>query len=514
MSSEVIARRQELLRRRKQQANLSSDEGPAVRHEPGVPSPLSRPQRRMWTTYELDPGSVAYNVGVAVDLDGPLNSEALLAALEAVVARHDVLRSVFGTGEDGEPTQVAVAPGEGPAGRTDVETHDLRELPADRIEAETDAIARRTAELPFDLRTAAPLRVRLIRRAAAVHTLVVVVHHIAWDDASSGVFFGELMTAYRQITAGGRPDTARGPQYVDVAGAASGSTAEGRRFWRDELDPRPEPLELPLLHGHLERAGERGHEQSRVLRPGTAELVRSVAREHSASAFMVVLAGVAALVHRYTGAEDLLVGAPVVNRDVPGGDAVIGYLGNTIPLRVRVAPGDTGTELVNRMRETCLRAYAYADVELDEIVREAPGHDGGPLFDLVLSLRTSVLAPFADAGLTARRRPLFSGAARFALTLAVELGVDAVTVESNYPAAPQADPLVGAMLAHLDSVLHGLLIRPDRAVADLAVLDDAERAARTTGPVPERVPAPLVPELLASRAAERPDAVAVTFAGT
>ncbi|MEU5692039.1 amino acid adenylation domain-containing protein [Actinosynnema sp. NPDC020468] len=486
--ADIDTLRRELVRRRLAERDLA--ESPAAVEVRPDRSPTAG-QRRMWSLQQLDPLSVGYNVRIAVDLTGPLDPGAMAAAVRSVVARHDVLRTTYRMGEDGEVVQV---------GHADLPpVLDVRALPA----AEVDGACRDLAGRPFDLAVDSPLRVGVFTTGPDTATLVVVAHHIAWDDATSAIFFGELMAHYA------RPDVTPPParQIADLVLPRASSPD----FWRDALAAPPEPLELPWP-----RAATSGVDQQRALRPGAAARVRELARADGASTFMVLLAAVTALLHRYTGSRDLVVGAPVVNRDLPGGDEVVGYLGNTIPLRMRVEDGDTFTDLLARAKRVCLAAYAHQDVDLDDVTRAVdPGRTRGDagLFDVVLSLRTPVLDSFRQAGFTAARRHVPGPDARFALTLAVETDGDDLTAEANHPDAPHAVELVARLLGHLDLVLDRASAEPGTPVEALPVLTDDERA-RLAGwnDTAARVPEPLLPELFARQVAATPDARALLTA--
>ncbi|GLZ42190.1 non-ribosomal peptide synthetase [Actinokineospora sp. NBRC 105648] len=501
--ADIDTLRRELLRRRLAERQLA--ETPAAARPPAAARRergLTAGQRRMWSLQQLDPLSVGYNVRIAADLVGPLDVDALAGAVRAVVARHDILRTTYQMVDDGDVVQVAhadLAPV--------LDLRDLTGLPEGARESEVDRVCRELGGAPFDLAVDSPLRVGVLTTGPNSTTVVVVAHHIAWDDATTAVFFGELLELYA------RPDAVLPParQFTDLAGDSPG-TAEGLTFWRDALADPPEPLELPLLG-----QAESGVDQQRPLRPGTAARVRALAKADGASTFMVLLAAVTALLYRYTGARDLVIGAPVVNRDFAGGAEVVGYLGNTIPLRTRVEDGDTFADLLARAKRTCLAAYAHQDVDLDDVARAVdPGRGRGDagLFDVVLSLRAPVLEPFRQAGFAAVRRHVPGPDARFALTLAVETDGDDLAVEANHPATPHGTALVAQLLGHLDLLLDTVLAAPGTLVTDLPVLTDDERARlRAWNDTVAEVAEPLLPALFARQVVSTPDARAVLAAG-
>ncbi|WP_235497992.1 non-ribosomal peptide synthetase [Frankia sp. R43] len=486
-----------------------------------VARPLSAGQRRMWSLQNLDPTTTGYNVRIALDLTGPVRAEAIAAAASAVVARHDILRTTYRMGDDGAVRQV-VHPLLAPL----VERIDLTGLPAGERATRAGELCTALAATPFDLAADSPLRIGLYRTGADALTLIVVAHHIAWDDSTTTIFFGELV-AFLQDPAAVLPPP---PQHADLALAPAPSPRAGLEFWRETLNPAPERLILPELTGTARAAG--GTDQTFALGARMAARVRDSARESGATSFMVLLAAVAVLLRRYGGARDLVIGVPVVNRDLPGGDQVIGYLGNTVPLRMRVEGTETFAELVAQARQVCLASYAHQDVDLDDIGRAAdPERTRGDaaLFNVVLSLRASVLDPFRAVGLRAHRRPVPGDDARFDLTLAVETDGDAMSVEANHPRTDAARELVARMLGHLDRILDVALTWPDRALHTVDLLSDEERHQllvawnNTATTAPAGAPgtpghgapgeAVLLPARVAAQAAATPDAPAVLADG-
>ncbi|MCM3923404.1 amino acid adenylation domain-containing protein, partial [Frankia sp. AiPs1] len=470
--------------------------------------PLSAGQRRMWSLQHLDPSTTGYNVRLALDLTGPVRADALRAAAEAVVARHDVLRTTYRMDGAGQVVQV-VHPVLAPV----VDQRDLTDLPAGERSTRAGELCAALAATPFDLSTDSPLRLGLFTTGPQALTLIVVAHHIAWDDSTTAIFFGELVALLPEPSV----VLPAAPQFADVAlRPATEDPAAGLAFWRDVLTPLPEPLVLPELTAADRGSG--GVDQTRMLGAGMAARLRDAAREHRASTFMILTAAVAVLLRRYGGARDVVIGVPVVNRDVDGGAEVVGYLGNTIPLRLRLADADTFAAVVAQARRVCLAAYVHQDVDLDDIARAADperARGDAALFGIVLSLRASMLEPFRAVGLTARRRHVPGDDARFDLTLAVEIDGDTVTVEANHPSTDPARALVARLLGHLDRLLDLVLARPDVVLRDVELLSDTERdqllvAWNDTA----AVPAPqLLPERFAAQATATPDAPAVLADG-
>lgn len=510
-ATSISERRRELVRRRLASAGLLQEPVVGDRAIPtGTQRPLSPGQQRMWSIQQLDPRTVGYNVTLAVDISGEIDPGLLGRALNSVVARHDILRTTYRATDDGAVVQVV-----GDDLPPSYEQYDLRDLPATDRAVHVDSRARALAARPFDLAVDSPLRVAWISTGAKAGTLVVVAHHIVWDDATTAVFFGELMTAYRRSAGGdeARPERpAR--QFADVAAVGRPDDA-ALAFWRARLDPVPPLLDLPGLSGG---AGGPGQERTQPMAPGTGRRIREFARSEGVSVYMVLFAAVSALLYNSTGAREFLIGAPVVNRDFAGADEIIGYLGNTVPLRAEVDPAADFRSLLARCRTVCLESYAHQHVELDDIARVAGDkrvRDGGRLFDIVLSLRSSMLEPLRAAGFQAIRRHVAGTDARFALTLAVEIDGDDMSVEANYPAGRAADDLVAALLSQLDRLLGIALSNPVAAVHELGTLDPREldRVLRDWNDTAVPGEVRLLPDGLAARAMRAPEATAVTGPG-
>ncbi|RJO72370.1 amino acid adenylation domain-containing protein [Nocardia panacis] len=500
MSNETIDRRRELLRSRLRAQQLTAAEAGRPTRVPGAPVPLSPAQHRMWFVQRLDPADTTLNICVAYRLEGGLDSEALRAATAAVVARHEILRTTYHVGEDGAPYQVSRAEAELPW-----QEHDLTELPAESRERRLEVLARREFARPFDLSADVPLRATLVRTDARTYALILVVHHIAWDDESWPVFFTELNAAYRDQSL---PEIAA--QYADLATGDD----EDLTYWRDALTPLPERLELPSLRGtgSPSRTAER---RVRELPPELLDRVAELGRIHGATPFMVLLAGFQALVHRYTAATDFLVSVPVTNR--PGrAEALLGYFGNTVLLRAETDGAAGFDALVAVTRERCVGAFAHQGAGIDRVVREvgpdrAAGRDGmAQLVQLSFSVRGDANG-FDLPGVTATELPFGSAVAQEELGLMVVLdGADA-RVEATYLVDELDGAIVAQFLDHYAQFLESALAQPDRPLREIDVLGAGDRAALldlSCGPLVEESPTTLT-ALLQARAAATPDAIAV-----
>ncbi|BBX97158.1 non-ribosomal peptide synthetase [Mycobacterium lacus] len=498
-------RRRELLRSRIRESGMAATESAEQAAIcAGERYPLSTGQRRMWFLQTMDPDDVTLNICVAYRLTGAVDEARLRAAFDAVVARHAILRTTYGVDTEGEPYQVF-----SDDAQISWRTGDLTHLPEEDREARIGALARDEFGSPFDLTNELPLRIALIRTGTNEFVLLLVVHHICWDDDSWAVFFCDLSAAYN-CRQPGRP----APQFVavEVLETPGEPGIADLGYWADTLRPSPEPLPLPGLAPA--RPSRRARRRTRALPADLFGRVEDFARKRSATPFMVLLAAFGVLVRRYTGAEDFLVSVPVAQRRATA-EGAIGYFGNTLLLRIAARSTDTFTSVVDAVRETCLDGFAHQSVGIDRVVREVNpermGHDGmDQLVRLGFSMRKGA-SEFALDGVAVRRLELGAVAAHLPLALAIELDPEGVLAEFEYQTDALSSALVGQMLVHYIQLLDNALSAPEHRVTGLDMLGAGERAAVLAQSHGEVVatPATTMVAVLEKAAATSPDAVAL-----
>ncbi|WP_158678615.1 thioester reductase domain-containing protein [Streptomyces sulphureus] len=360
-------------------AGGAQPQAPAVRRadRPG-PAPLSFPQERLWFLAQLHPGSSYHNMVETLRLRGRLDRHALHRSLEQVVRRHDALRTVFDVHE-GEPRQTVLE--EQPL----VLTTDPDPVSEDRAVE----LLREESQGPFDLTTGPLIRFRLTPLGPQDHALAVTMHHLVGDGMSMGILFRELFALYGAHTGGPEPALPELPvRYTDFARwqrkLLRGEELRRRvDHWRTTLH---EPL--PTLDRLTDRPRRGSTSLRAISRPfalsaSVSQGLRNLARDRQATPFMVLLAGFKALVHRRTGDEDLVTGSVVHGRDHPEVEHLVGFFANTLALRTDLSGGPSFTELLERVRLTCLEAYAHRDTPFEAVAAELrPGRNGGdnPLF--------------------------------------------------------------------------------------------------------------------------------------
>ncbi len=477
--------------------------------------PCSFGQERLWVLHQLEPASPAFNMCAAVRLDGCLDVKALQRALDALVARHETLRtSLLRIG--GVLQQVVAADCAG----CPFEVVDLGGLAG---EAEVERLVREEAGRPFDLGTGPLLRVRLLRLGPADHVLLVTLHHIVADGWSVGVLLTEvsaLYGAFRQGRASPLPELA--VQYADFAvwqreRLAGAELERLLGFWRGELDAVPWSLALPGDRARPPVQSYRGGFVRFEVPEDVSRGIKRLARAEGATPYMVLLAVFEVLLFRYSGQGDFTVGTPVANRSRAEVEGLIGFFVNMVVLRAQVSREQSFRELVGRTRRRVLDALDHQELPFEKLVEALqPERDVSrtPLFQAMFVLENALEyeRPLGD-DLTMRVVEIPSGTAKYDLTLAMEESaagfVGSLEFSSDLFDAETAERMAG----HLRVLLGSVAADPDAAVGELELLPAGERRrlAEWNDTAAAFPAGRLVPELFAEQAARTPDAVAVVF---
>ncbi|MBD0321793.1 MAG: amino acid adenylation domain-containing protein, partial [Aldersonia sp.] len=499
-----------------------------ARERPGR-VPLSLAQQRMWFLNRLDPGSAAYNIPVAIRLTGRLDVVALRAAVADVVARHEVLRTVYPEIDGHGPAQVVLPPH-----RAGVQ------LDVEAISS-TD-VANRVAELAaseMDVTARVPLVVRLLELTDATDefVLVLVVHHVAADGSSLGPLTRDVMVAYDSRTRDEEPAWFPLPlQYADYAlwqrevlgdeDDPESLISQQIGYWTRALAGIPDQLELPTDRPRPAVQSFRG---GLVRFPIDADLHRElveVARAHDATLFMVVHAALAVLLARLSGTDDIAVGTPIAGRGEPELDDLIGMFVNTLVLRTEVDGDDSFTELLARVRDADLGAFGHADVPFErlvEVLNPARSQARHPLFQVGLSFQNLARTTFELPGLTVSSLDADRGISQFDLHLILTDSYD----DRNDPTGLDAGLTYAADLfdestartigQRLVRVLTAVAADPTARVGDVDLLDADERSrvleVWSAGQGGIDAGAKTLGGLFADRAELSPDAVAVVYEG-
>jgi amino acid adenylation domain-containing protein len=507
---------------------LRQDAGPSrARSELGPQlAPRSRPDRivpsfqqeQMWFVDALGGGGVRNNSTQALALRGPLDLDALRAALAEIVRRHEVLRTRL-VEQDGRVWQVVedeVA--------LEVPLVDLGSLPRAERDRRLAEVEREHLDRDFDLAVAPLVRPLVVRLAQDEHRLLWVVHHIAWDPGSRRVFLAELIPLYRAFAAA-EPAPLPPPalQYADYAAwqrdrVESANGERLRSFWRQQLRGL-EGFELPPDRPRPAERRFRGRRVSRVAGDGLLPGLRALGQQHNATVFMTLLAGLDALLHRCTRGDDVTVATAAMMRRNPELAALIGCFVNMTVLRVDVSNDPTVAELLDRVRRTVLDAFEHEELPFEKVV-EAVGPKRDPRRNPLFQIEFTTFAAEpggttgAGAGSELDVEVLYvpDDVSRFDLSvLAIEDG-DQLVLAVEYDTDLYEQATVEQLLARYELLLRGMLADPDAPVSALPLLS-AEEAGELLGPWADGGPAEpadaTLPELFAAAAAIRPDAPAV-----
>ncbi|HEY0553813.1 MAG TPA: amino acid adenylation domain-containing protein, partial [Thermoanaerobaculia bacterium] len=500
---------------------------PIVRVPRGASFPLSFSQERMWFLNRLDPGTSAYNLSRAVRLHGTLDIDLLGRCFTELVRRHETLRTVFAE-IDGRPVQVIRPPAP-----IDLELVDLRHLPPEAREAESRRRANEETARPFDLSRDPLIRATLLRlvegeAGAAEHALLLTLHHICSDGWSMGILIGELAALYRAFAAGeGSPLPELPVQYVDFSTwqrqVLAGEVLEAEKaYWSGKLSGSPPPpLLLPADRRRGAASGFQVGVGTIVLPADLATGLKGLSRRQSASLYMTLLAAWKLLLARVTGEEDVLLGAPIANRNRAEVEGLIGFFLNTLVLRTDTA-GDPGfQELLGRVRETCLGAFAHQDLPLEQVLKAAQGdRDGGRTspFQVMFLLQNVPGQAIEIPGLTfsvleSDQQAEELGTAIFEAGLTLVEQADGIVASITYNALLFDEPTILRLLDRYQRLLAGAVADPSRPIWDYELLGDAERRELLawSGAEAGRAGAQFLPvhRLFERRAEVDPEAVAV-----
>src|SRR5262245_36096743 len=449
---------------------------PLIRSDRTEKLPLSFAQQRLWFIDQLEPGSAAYNIPCAVRLSGRLNVEALQRALNEIVRRHEVLRTAFPS-KDGEPRQ---------------EVHEIVELPLVYIDLRRTNEAERQQNLQtvleeearrgFDLSSGPLIRLKLIEMTEDEHVLIVVMHHIVSDGWSIEIMVGEFSRLYEAFTQGQEsPLPELEVQYADYAvwqrQWLQGETLDTQlRYWREKLDGVA-VLELPTDRARPAVVDYRGSSEKIELSGELTQKLRQMSRREGVTLFMSLLAGFQALLTRYSGQEDIAVGTPIAGRNRGEIEGLIGFFVNTLVMRVNLGGNPTVKELLGRVRETALRAYAHQDVPFEKLVEEllperSLSHQ--PLFQVMFVLQNVPRETSSIRGISMKSEPMESRSAKFELELSIVEAGGEIHGALDYATELFDGWRIRRLLGHLEQALKGMTEDGNRRVMALQLMTEAE----------------------------------------
>src|SRR6185312_12591963 len=468
-------------------ASLRAGEGAELAAPPlepaarGVELPLSFAQERLWFLDRLEPGGALYNIPAAARLLGELDAAAVDAAVDEIVRRHEVLRTAFAEGSEGRPVQVIA-----PWRRRPLPVVDLSALPAGPREAVVRGLAQEEASRPFELAVSSMprmLRTALLRLQPGEHVLLVNFHHIAADGWSLGVFLRELGALYGAFAAGqASPLPSLKIQYADFAvwqrRWLQGEALERQlAYWRRTLADAPAVLELPADRPRPARRGARGAHRSFAIPPLLAADLAALAAREETTLFGVLLAGFQALLARWSGQDDVVVGSPVANRNRLETEPLIGFFVNTLVLRLDLSGDPDFRAALRRARQAVLGASEHQDLPFEKLVEElSPLRDARytPLFQVMFALQNTPAVNPELSGLTVESLKLGGDLTKFDLLLAVAEGEDGLAATCEYSADLFDAVTIERLVVRFETLLREVVKAPQERLSELPLLSPAE----------------------------------------
>nr|QEO74621.1 condensation domain-containing protein [uncultured bacterium] len=497
---------------------VAADHRPPLRPRAwGGPRALSFAQQRLWFLDQLEPDSPAYNIPTALRLEGRLRVDLLERCLEEIVRRHESLRTTFAIGPEQQPVQTVA-----PASGLSLSVEDLTATPEAQREAEALRLAALESQRPFDLHRGPLLRARLLRLSEREHVLLFTLHHIVSDGWSLGVMVRELTALYEAFSAG-RPSPLAPLeiQYADFAEWQRewlrGAALDGQLdYWRARLaDDEGAALELPADRPRPPVRSYRGGRMSFDVSAETTARLRALGRSEGTTLFMTLLAAWQALLTRYSGQETVSTGTPVAGRDSVETEALVGLFVNTLVMRTDLAGDPAFAELLGRVREVCLGAYAHGDVPFERLVGELHTErdtSRTPLFQVLFVLQNAPMPALELPGLKLTPIDFDNGVAKFDLTLSAEETAQGLKCTLGYSAELFEASTAARMAEHFRTLLDGVASDPSRRLSELPLLTEGERQQLLRGWNETRADYQrdvCLHQLFERQAASSPDAVAV-----
>ena len=482
--------------------------------------PLSFAQQRLWFLERLQPGSTAYSMLFGIRLSGTLDKGAFHSSLNEIVRRHEVLRTTFHE-KNGVPEQKISDHVELP-----VVEIDLRHLSVASKEGELQRERLMESERPLDLQAGPLLRVKLIQLDDYEHAVLMTMHHIVGDAWSTGVLIQEFSQLYQDYAAGKPPSLAPlAIQYADYA-AWQREWLQGDAldkqvgYWRKQL-AGVSTLELPLDRPRPPVMSQKAAILEVHLNPGLSAELRLLARREGVTLFMVLLAAWQLLLSRYSGQEDVAVGAPIAGRTRTEASSLIGFFVNTLVLRSQVSGQSSFRDLLRQVRQRSLEAYDHQDVPFEKLVEELqPERDltRQPFFQVMFGLQNTARQELQLPGLqlTALKQAEDSVATKFDLTLLVAENEQGIEGRLEYVPDLFDKSTVETLIRRWEFVLEQVAKDARRVIHQISLITESERAqliADWRGPDPESRREQTIADTVAIHASRRPDAVAVATAG-
>ncbi|PSM49202.1 non-ribosomal peptide synthetase [Chroococcidiopsis sp. CCALA 051] len=490
--------------------------------------PASFAQQRLWFLDRLFPGTSFYNVPTTVRLSGVLDLKALEESFNEIVRRHEILRTNFGV-QEGQPVQLITS-----HSKVFLKISDLQQLPASEREAAAQQAIAREIQQPFNLDRGSLLRVTLLQLDESEYVLVINLHHIVFDEWSIAILIRELELLYSAFSTGKpSPLPELSIQYADFAHWQrqwlQGEVLESQlSYWRSQLH-NLSVLEFESNRCRPKERGDRGAIKLLELPQDLSQALLALSHQEGVTLFMTLLAAFQVLLYRYTGQTDIAVGSPIANRNRRELEDLIGFFANSLVLRTDLSGNPSFRELLARVRQVTVEAYAHQDSPFEKLVEELhPERQGSrnPLFQVVFALQNAPIEQLTLPKLSLSSFKVETTTARFDLEFYLwecaenfrslwgdgwqqSEGLRGVLVYNTELFEPSA---IARMLTHFQMLLTGVVTDPDTNLADLPILSAAEQHQlvewnQTGRSYPERG----IHQLFELQVEQSPNAIAVSF---
>ncbi|MEH2068925.1 MAG: amino acid adenylation domain-containing protein [Nostoc sp.] len=505
-----------------QQQNLELSTPPILRRANDAELPLSFAQQRLWFLDQLQPLSAFYNVPVALRLVGTLEVAALQQSLIEIIHRHEALRTNF-IKVDGKPIQVIRGLGTEDWGLGIISVIDLTHLPTTEQEIALEQLLQQQAQRPFDLASESLLRATLVVLSQTEHALLVCMHHIVFDGWSVDVFVQELAALYNAYSQGQPSLLAPLPiQYADFAiwqrNWLQGDVLQSQlSYWQQQLANAPALLSLPTDRPRPSVQTFAGAYQQFALPIELTDRLVKLSQEQGCTLFMTLLAAYNTLLYRYTGQSDILVGTPIANRDRSEIEGLIGFFVNTLVMRSNLAGNPSFLQLLSRVREVALSAYAHQNLPFEMLVEALqPERDLSytPLFQVMFALQNASTSQVELTGLSVTPLLAEGATAKFDLSLLMQNTATGLVGFWEYNTDLFDASTIERMTSHFVTLLESIITNSEQQISQLPLLTQTEQQQLlvewndTSVDYPQDL---CIHQLFEEQVQLTPDAVAVVF---
>ncbi|OTA15175.1 Amino acid adenylation [Xenorhabdus vietnamensis] len=487
--------------------------------------PLSWTQQRLWFLAQLDPAAqTAYHMSVGLNLQGELNLNALQAALDRIVARHEILRTTIVTVEDEAQQTISNTVCGFP-----LIQEDFSQLSSELSEqqAAIEKVAHLEANHPFDFANGPLARGRLLKLAEDQHILLLTQHHIISDGWSVSVFMQELSTLYRAFSQG-QPDPipALTIQYADYVlwqkNLLQGEVLEKQvNFWRNTLQGAPALLELPTDRPRPAKQSYTGGRVNIDFSPTLQAGLKDLSQRHGTTLFMTLLTGWATLLSRISGQDDIVIGTPIANRQQPELAPLIGFFANTLALRVQLHDNPSVSELLAQVKKQAINAFAHQDMPFEQLVEtlQPPRSlSHSPIFQVMLATNnTPGQRHFELPGLVLDERPLIRDSSYFDLTLTLDETENGLVGDLEYASDLFDHTTIERMVSHLNTLLAAMAADDSQRVAELPLMTPQQSKQLLVNFNDTALPYQqdkLIHQLFEQQTQSMPDAIALVYQDT